>query len=312
MAKDYIFSTPSSIIAHPDGTILLANSGSKQILQIKSISSYEDDQKYLNIFSSEMNEIYLFNRIGQHRATIDALTGDYIYNFTYDSPQNVYARLDSITHRNGKSLTIKYDYAMKINDIYLPNGNKLKMQFSKQKLLSSITDNDGLSTQFIYDNGLLISILENNVAKINFNYDKSGRLQKVIHQDGFYNEFLIMTNHSYMTLIVQNPDGNSSYLMNDSSIIQIQNDQQLVRRYIDSNSIVYSTNTEEKLYYKTNQYPILTTDYPAQVQYDFRLNSNITFTTDIVYSSPKSFTHDQLLLYENVDNKNQLRIWNLK
>ncbi|CAF1595800.1 unnamed protein product, partial [Didymodactylos carnosus] len=123
--KDNIFSKPSSIIAHPDGTILLANSGSKEIFKIKMISSYDDEQKNLNIFSPETNEIYLFNRMGQHHTTIDALT-DYIYNFTYDSPQNAYARLDSITHRSGKSVAIKYDYAMKINDIYLPSGNKLK------------------------------------------------------------------------------------------------------------------------------------------------------------------------------------------
>ncbi|CAF1616100.1 unnamed protein product, partial [Didymodactylos carnosus] len=123
------------------------------------------------------------------------------------------------------------------------------MQFSKQKLLSSIMDIDGSSTQFIYDNGLLISVLENNVAKINFIYDKSGRLQKVIHHDGFYNEFSIMANHSYLTLFVKSLNAISLYLMNDSSIMQLQNNQRLIRRYIDTNSIIYISNVGEQLSY---------------------------------------------------------------
>jgi hypothetical protein len=54
--------------------------------------------------------------------------GEPIFNFTYDSPQNAYGKLESINYRNGKSLLLKYDYAMRINDIIqMPNGNKLKV-----------------------------------------------------------------------------------------------------------------------------------------------------------------------------------------
>ena len=52
-----------------------------------------------------------------------------IFNFTYDSPQNAYGKLESINYRNGKSLLLKYDYAMRINDIVqMPSGNKLKVK----------------------------------------------------------------------------------------------------------------------------------------------------------------------------------------
>ncbi|CAF4864843.1 unnamed protein product, partial [Rotaria magnacalcarata] len=42
---------------------------------------------------------------------------------------------------------------MRINDIVqMPTGNKLKINFSKQKFFSHIIDDNGLSTQFSYDN----------------------------------------------------------------------------------------------------------------------------------------------------------------
>ena len=54
--------------------------------------------------------------------------GEKIFNYTYDSPQNAYAKLESINYRNGKSLLLKYDYAMRINTIIqMPNENQLNV-----------------------------------------------------------------------------------------------------------------------------------------------------------------------------------------
>lgn len=67
----------SSIAFYPDHSILLANLGTKEIFQLKTISLTIDDEQVngLNIPSKDTNEIYVFNRVGQHRATMNALTG---------------------------------------------------------------------------------------------------------------------------------------------------------------------------------------------------------------------------------------------
>lgn len=63
----------ASIINYYDGSIILANIASKEIFKLKA---NENEQiNGLNIHSTDNNEIYVFNRVGQHRATIDALTG---------------------------------------------------------------------------------------------------------------------------------------------------------------------------------------------------------------------------------------------
>jgi hypothetical protein len=66
-----------SIINYPDGSIILSNIATKEIFKLKSISLTNDDEQTngLNIHSEDKNEIYVFNRVGQHRSTIDALTG---------------------------------------------------------------------------------------------------------------------------------------------------------------------------------------------------------------------------------------------
>ena len=68
----------ASLINYPDGSIVLSNIGSKEIFKLKLISFNNDDEQIngLNIHSTDKNEIYVFNRVGQHRATIDALTGN--------------------------------------------------------------------------------------------------------------------------------------------------------------------------------------------------------------------------------------------
>jgi len=40
-------------------------------------------------------------------------------------------------------------------------------------------DNNGLSTQFLYDNGLLTGIIKNNLIRIHYIYDKAGHIQRV-------------------------------------------------------------------------------------------------------------------------------------
>ncbi|CAF4023410.1 unnamed protein product, partial [Adineta steineri] len=233
-----------SIINYPDGSIILANTATKEIFKLKSISLTNEDEQTngLNIQSMDKNEIYVFNRVGQHRSTIDALTGEIIFNFTYDSPQNAYGKLESINYRNGKSLLLKYDYAMRINDIIqMPIGNKLKIDFSKQKFLSNIVDMNGLSTQFQYDNGLLISIIKNNLIRLHFIYDKAGHIQKVIHDDGYFNELIPSANNSFYRIDILNPNGNRTYLINKSTRIQLKNNKRrLIRQDLSNSSIVMS------------------------------------------------------------------------
>lgn len=87
----------ASISHYLDGSILLANLASKEIFKLKSISLTNDDEQSngLNIHSADKNEIYVFNRVGQHRSTIDALTGRSSSSLTL-SPYHVFSRRNDL------------------------------------------------------------------------------------------------------------------------------------------------------------------------------------------------------------------------
>ena len=83
------------------------------------------------------------------------VSGEIIFNFTYDSPQNAYGKLESINYRNGKSLILKYDYAMRINDIVqMPSGNKLKV--NGENLVCLLTNFGKFRSIFLNKNSSLI------------------------------------------------------------------------------------------------------------------------------------------------------------
>ncbi|CAF0971515.1 unnamed protein product [Rotaria sordida] len=274
----------ASIINYPDGSIILTNIPSKEIFKLKSISLTNEDEQNngLNIHSTDKNEIYVFNRVGQHRATIDALTGETIFNFTYDSPQNAYGKLESINYRNGKSLLLKYDYAMRINDIIqMPSGNKLKINFSKQKFFSYIIDDNGLSTQFLYDNGLLTGIIKNNIIRNHFIYNKAGHIQQIIHEDGYYNELITSANHSFYRIDIINPNENTTYLMSKSKTIQLKNNKpRLIRRDLSNSTIVISTiNPLVKLISSSNRSLTLKSRHQT-----IEFNSTFQFSNSLIYS----------------------------
>ncbi|CAF1592934.1 unnamed protein product, partial [Adineta ricciae] len=287
-----------SIVNHPDGSIILANVASKEVLKLKSISLTNDDEQVngMNIHSNDKNEVYVFNRVGQHRSTIDALTGETIFNFTYDSPQNAYGKLESINYRNGKSLLLRYDYAMRINDIIqMPSGNKLKIDFSKQKFLSSFIDNNGLATHFLYDNGLLTSIIKNNLIRIYFLYDKAGHIQRITHEDGYFNELIPSANCSFYRIDILNPKGNTTYLINKSTRIQLQNNKpRLIRRDLSNSSIIVSSETNPSLKLVTSS--TITNRYQM-----IEFNSSIQFSNSLIFDQEQSHSwhlkiNDYLLL----------------
>ncbi|CAF2784978.1 unnamed protein product [Rotaria sp. Silwood2] len=171
---------------------------------------------------------------------------------------------------------------MRINDIIqMPSGNKLKINFSKQKFFSHIIDDNGLSTQFLYDNGLLTGIIKNNIIRNHFIYNKAGHIQQIIHEDGYYNELLTSANHSFYRIDIINPNENTTYLMSKSKTIQLKNNQpRLVRRDLSNSTIVISTlDPSVKLISSSNRSLTLKNRHQT-----IEFNSIFQFSNSLIYS----------------------------
>lgn len=77
----------------------------------------ETDEREYEVYSPETQELYVFNRFGQHIATKNILTGEVSYSFTY-SVNTSSGKLSTITDTAGNKVFLLRDYSSQVSRIY--------------------------------------------------------------------------------------------------------------------------------------------------------------------------------------------------
>ncbi|TKR76266.1 hypothetical protein L596_017430 [Steinernema carpocapsae] len=98
--------TPSALAVRPDGQLFIADQGNYKIKTVKTMrADYDPTQRHFKINSPHTNEVYTFNRNGMHISTLSLLSGQNIYNFSYNIDTSL-GRLTKITGLGGFSLHV--------------------------------------------------------------------------------------------------------------------------------------------------------------------------------------------------------------
>lgn len=136
------------------------------------------------ILSASTNEIYVFNKYGQHMQTKSSLNNNIIYSFVYNV-NNSFGKLSSVTEsENNKKLNFLRDphSQVKMIESNFNNNLKINLAFNKLRLLSEVNLNNGNLIKFDYhrNTGLLknrLDKLSNNMERsVTYEYDEFGRL----------------------------------------------------------------------------------------------------------------------------------------
>lgn len=136
------------------------------------------------ILSTSTNEIYVFNKYGQHIQTKSSLNKNVIYSFSYNV-NNSFGKLSSVTEsENNKKLNLLRDPhgQVKMIESNLNNNLKINLAYNKLRLLSEVNLNNGNLIKFDYhrNTGLLknrLDKLSNNMERsVIYDYDEFGRL----------------------------------------------------------------------------------------------------------------------------------------
>lgn len=138
------------------------------------------------------NEMYVFNRYGQHVATKDLSSGKTRYSFLY-SKNTSFGKLSTVTDSSGNKIQFLRDYSNVVSSIENSQDHKSELKISSNGMLTKIIERKGKSElQFDYDsnNGLLLSRTGNGETFI-YQYDEYGRVTKAILPSG--EAFLITT-----------------------------------------------------------------------------------------------------------------------
>ncbi len=187
LARDAHLHGPVSLAVDPSGKVFVADQGNLKIRTIEAAQPlYNSQMRQYEIFAGDSQEIYVFNRFGQHMGTRSLLTGGYIYNFTYNVDTS-YGRLIYVDGSGGHRLYLMRKSSLEVN-IETSQGQKSVARVSpfSGNMLESLTGPDGAVTKFEYqsNSGLLTARLDPD-GKISFyEYDVSGQAFSVVCHTG--------------------------------------------------------------------------------------------------------------------------------
>ncbi|XP_035215579.1 teneurin-m-like isoform X2 [Stegodyphus dumicola] len=185
LASKSQLSTISSIAITPDNCLHICDQGNLRIRSVVTSLPKANELGEFHIYSSETQEIYIFNRHGQHTSTKNILTGKTKYLFSYNVNTSL-GKLSTVTDEAGNKIYILRDYSNQVNTIENTQGGKCHLEMSRMQMLQGFTTPDNFKTSFEYQGstGLLRSKLDSSRKAYVYNYDSYGRLIHAITPTG--------------------------------------------------------------------------------------------------------------------------------
>lgn len=157
-----------------DGSVLFVDAPASTIIRIASPMPGLTDSQFA-VPSQDGSLVYRFEKDGRHLSTVDALTGQTVETFAYDSA----GRLTSSTDGDGNATTIERSPTGVAGAIVGPYGQRTLLTHDTNGHLSQITDPGGQSTLLdVSADGLLGSLTDPRGNVHAFTYDSEGRLTR--------------------------------------------------------------------------------------------------------------------------------------
>ena len=176
-AAQALFEELTAITVTPDGIVHFADSGNLRVFSVISELPQPNWLGQYEVVSTETKELYIFNRYGQHQHTVNIMTDQYMYNYTYNI-NSFYGRLVAVIDNSGKSIQIERDLDRQATKIISPTGEKCKLQMDNMQRLQKFFVPDNTSLTYTYDpiSGLLLNKQLSDGMTYSYTYDEMGRL----------------------------------------------------------------------------------------------------------------------------------------
>nr|XP_037870968.1 teneurin-m isoform X9 [Bombyx mori] len=185
LASNSKFNTISAVVVSPDGIVHIADQANYRIRSVMASIPDASGTREYEIYSPDTQEIYIFNRFGQHVMTKNILTGEDNYVFTYTvNTRN--GKLSTVTDAAGNKVFLLRDYSSLVNSIENTKGQKCRLKMSRMKMLQELRTPDNFNVTFDYHRttGLLKSKYDSTGRSYIYNYDEFGRLTSAVTPTG--------------------------------------------------------------------------------------------------------------------------------
>ncbi|XP_056012592.1 teneurin-m-like isoform X8 [Ostrea edulis] len=177
LAAQALFNSLTSITATPDGIVHIADNGNLRVFSIMSKLPQPDANNKYKVYSPDTKEMYIFNDHGQHQHTVDIMTGQYMYNFTYNV-NSFFSKLVSVTDDIKNVIELTRDSNLQVTQVISPDNQRSKLEMNNLHRLERFTSPNNNSLLFTYKgtSGLLESKYLSNGQGYFYNYNDMGRL----------------------------------------------------------------------------------------------------------------------------------------
>ncbi|CAL1538216.1 unnamed protein product, partial [Lymnaea stagnalis] len=184
LAAQALFSEISAVTVTPDGVLHVADVGNLRVFSIVSELPVLQEGSY-EVMAPETQELYVFNKNGQHQQTINIHTGQYIYNFTYNVLSS-YGKLVNVIDAAQNKIIINRTGESHASELVLPSGMKCLLSMDNRHRLHKYKASNNSTATFTYsvNTGLLESKQDSNGQTFFYHYDDTGRLLTVRQPTG--------------------------------------------------------------------------------------------------------------------------------
>nr|XP_049696813.1 teneurin-m isoform X10 [Helicoverpa armigera] len=185
LASNSKFNTISAVIVSPDGIVHIADQANYRIRSVMASIPDASGAREYEIYSPDTQEIYIFNRFGQHVTSKNILTGENNYVFTY-TVNTSNGKLSTVTDAAGNKVFLLRDYSTSVNSIENTKGQKCRLKMSRMKMLQELRTPDNFNVTFDYygPSGLLKSKYDSTGRSYVYKYDEFGRLTSAVTPTG--------------------------------------------------------------------------------------------------------------------------------
>ncbi|XP_049862885.1 teneurin-a isoform X3 [Schistocerca gregaria] len=183
------FTSISALTVSPDGVLNVADQGSLHILALEHYLPVHNENGEFRIPYPPTQEIYVFNRYGQHVATKDLTSGKTRYSFLY-SKNTSFGKLSTVTDSSGNKILFLRDYSNVVSTIENTQDHKSDLKISGVGFLVKFLEKGKTEIDLEYDSttGLLTSRSDSRGGgggeTYMYHYESNGRLTDVILPTG--------------------------------------------------------------------------------------------------------------------------------
>jgi len=185
LATKILLNNPTAVTVTADSTLHIADMGNLRIHSVLSSLPQPDRLGQYEVLYPPAQELYTFNRYGQHLSTRNLITDQQVYNFTYNV-NSYYGKLMKIMDGGGNAIVVRRDYKLQAKELVPPNGQRCKFTTDNMGLLQEFAtaDNETWTFGYVGNTGLVESKVASDGTAVLYGYDQHGRLRTLTHPTG--------------------------------------------------------------------------------------------------------------------------------